>query len=84
MFSKKALLVGAMAFLLQFGQVFGVFLGPNVIALADGRGLQILVMVIGQRWVPFGLSHDIVVENPLVVPPMKHAVPVLPVPVATV
>ncbi|MEO3413287.1 MFS transporter [Roseovarius sp. CAU 1744] len=38
---------GAMAFLMQFGQVFGMLLGPNVIGLADGRGLQLLVAVLG-------------------------------------
>ncbi len=38
---------GTMAFLMQFGQVFGMLLGPNAIILADGRGLQLLVAVIG-------------------------------------
>lgn len=38
---------GTMAFLMQFGQVFGLFLGPNMIAVLDGRGLPILVLVIG-------------------------------------
>jgi MFS family permease len=38
---------GTMAFLLQLGQVFGMLLGPNMIALADGRGLQIMLVVIG-------------------------------------
>ncbi len=38
---------GTMAFLLQFGQVFGILLGPNLILLAGGRGLQILIAVIG-------------------------------------
>lgn len=38
---------GTMAFLMQFGQVFGMFLGPNVIALAGGRGVQILLIVVG-------------------------------------
>ncbi len=37
---------GAMVFLLQFGQVFGMFLGPNVIAWFDGRGLQIIIGVL--------------------------------------
>ncbi|QYX57348.1 MFS transporter [Roseovarius sp. SCSIO 43702] len=36
---------GAMAFLMQFGQVFGMFLGPNMIALFEGRGLPALVAV---------------------------------------
>lgn len=38
---------GTMAFLLQLGQVFGMLLGPNMIALADGRGLQIMLLGIG-------------------------------------
>lgn len=38
---------GTMAFLLQFGQVFGILLGPNLILLAGGRGLQILLIGIG-------------------------------------
>ncbi|WP_299847617.1 MFS transporter [uncultured Roseovarius sp.] len=38
---------GAMAFLMQFGQVFGMLLGPNVITMADGRGLQLLVALLG-------------------------------------
>ncbi|WP_306115778.1 MULTISPECIES: MFS transporter [unclassified Roseovarius] len=38
---------GTMAFLLQFGQVFGILLGPNLILLAGGRGLQILLVGIG-------------------------------------
>ena len=38
---------GTMAFLLQFGQVFGMLIGPNMIKLADGRGLMILLLAIG-------------------------------------
>ncbi len=38
---------GTMVFLLQLGQVFGMFLGPNMIALMDGRGLQMMLAVIG-------------------------------------
>ncbi len=38
---------GTMVFLLQLGQVFGMLLGPNTIALMDGRGLQIMLAVIG-------------------------------------
>ncbi|QIE46587.1 MFS transporter [Pseudohalocynthiibacter aestuariivivens] len=36
---------GTMAFLLQLGQVFGMLIGPNMIALAGGRGLQIMIAV---------------------------------------
>ena len=38
---------GTMVFLLQLGQVFGMLLGPNMIAVADGRGLQLLLVLIG-------------------------------------
>lgn len=38
---------GTMAFLLQLGQVFGIILGPNVIQMAGGRGLPILVACVG-------------------------------------
>lgn len=35
---------GTMAFLMQVGQFFGVLIGPNMIRLADGRGLQFLLV----------------------------------------
>lgn len=38
---------GTMAFLLQSGQFFGILVGPNMIRLADGRGLQIMLAVVG-------------------------------------
>jgi len=38
---------GTMAFLMQLGQVFGMLLGPNLILLAGGRGLQVLIAVTG-------------------------------------
>lgn len=38
---------GTMAFLLQLGQFFGILIGPNMIALADGRGLQYLLIGVG-------------------------------------
>ncbi|MEM7074133.1 MAG: MFS transporter [Pseudomonadota bacterium] len=37
---------GTMVFLLQLGQVFGILIGPNLLKLADGRGLQIFLVVI--------------------------------------
>ncbi len=48
---------GTMAFLLQLGQVFGMLLGPNVIALADGRGLQMLIGIIGLGVAALGLAR---------------------------
>ncbi|MEW2912878.1 MFS transporter [Leisingera sp. JC11] len=38
---------GTMAFLLQLGQFFGILIGPNMIGLADGRGLQYLLIGVG-------------------------------------
>ncbi|WP_323782395.1 MFS transporter [Leisingera sp.] len=38
---------GTMAFLLQLGQFFGILIGPNMIRLADGRGLQYLLIGVG-------------------------------------
>nr|WP_309503000.1 MFS transporter [uncultured Roseovarius sp.] len=34
---------GTMAFLLQVGQFAGILIAPNMIVLADGRGLQIMI-----------------------------------------
>ncbi len=34
---------GTMAFLLQLGQVVGMLLGPNLISMLDGRGLQLFI-----------------------------------------
>ncbi|KZY34063.1 MFS transporter [Roseovarius sp. HI0049] len=38
---------GTMAFLLQFGQVFGMLIGPNTLKLFDGRGLPLMLAVVG-------------------------------------
>ncbi|MCZ4351839.1 MFS transporter [Roseovarius aestuarii] len=38
---------GTMAFLMQLGQLFGMLIGPNVILLAGGAGLQLLMVVTG-------------------------------------
>lgn len=38
---------GTMVFLLQLGQFVGMLIGPNVLRLADGRGLPILVVAVG-------------------------------------
>lgn len=38
---------GTMAFLMQLGQVIGMLTGPNLIGLADGRGLQIMLIAVG-------------------------------------
>ncbi len=36
---------GAMAFLLQLGQVIGMLVGPNTVQVANGRGLQIMIAI---------------------------------------
>ncbi|MEL7254721.1 MAG: MFS transporter [Pseudomonadota bacterium] len=38
---------GTMAFLLQLGQFFGMLVAPNLVRLADGRGLQIMLIFVG-------------------------------------
>jgi MFS family permease len=38
---------GTMAFLMQFGQLFGMLIGPNLILMAGGTGLQLLLVVTG-------------------------------------
>ena len=38
---------GTMAFLMQLGQLFGMLIGPNTIALAGGRGLQLMLAIVG-------------------------------------
>jgi len=38
---------GAMAFLMQLGSFAGILVGPNMIGLAGGRGLQIMIACIG-------------------------------------
>lgn len=55
---------GTMAFLLQLGQVFGMLLGPNVILLADGRGLQLLVGVIGAGVAAIAVARRVSREAP--------------------
>jgi len=55
---------GTMVFLLQFGQVFGMLLGPNVIIMADGRGLQILVGLISVGVALFAMARRVTSEAP--------------------
>ena len=55
---------GAMAFLLQFGQVFGMLLGPNVIAWFDGRGLQIVIAVIGLGVAAIAVARRVTSDAP--------------------
>ncbi|RFP87020.1 MFS transporter [Rhodobacteraceae bacterium 63075] len=55
---------GTMAFLQQFGQVFGIFLGPVLVAAAAGRGLQILVVLIGIGVAIIALARRVSSEAP--------------------
>ncbi len=55
---------GTMAFLQQFGQVFGVFLGPVLVAAVAGRGLQILVVLIGIGVALIALARRVSSEAP--------------------
>ncbi len=55
---------GTMVFLLQFGQVFGMLLGPNVATMADGRGLQLLVCVISVGVVLIAIARRVSREAP--------------------
>jgi MFS family permease len=55
---------GTMAFLMQLGQVFGMLLGPNLIAVADGRGLQILLVVIGVGVAVIGVARRVRSQAP--------------------
>jgi len=48
---------GTLAFLLQLGQVFGMLIGPNMIRLADGRGLLILLIAVGVGVVLLGFAR---------------------------
>lgn len=55
---------GTMAFLMQVGQFFGVLIGPNMISLADGRGLQFLMVGIGSSVVLIALARRASAQAP--------------------
>ena len=55
---------GTMAFLLQLGQFIGMLLGPNMISLAGGRGLQGLVVVVGVIVAAIAIARRIQSEAP--------------------
>lgn len=55
---------GTMAFLLQFGQIFGMLLGPVVMGLADGRGLQILLIATGLGVAGIAVTRRVQSEAP--------------------
>lgn len=56
---------GTMAFLMQLGQVFGMFIGPNMTRLADGRGLQIMLAVLGLTVAVLALVRRVRSQAPL-------------------
>jgi len=55
---------GTMAFLMQFGQVFGLFLGPNMVALVNGRGLPALIVVIALAVVMIAIARRVSSKAP--------------------
>ncbi|MFU1478672.1 MFS transporter [Roseovarius sp. C7] len=55
---------GTMAFLQQFGQVFGMLLGPNLIAMGGGRGLQGLVIVVSLAVILIAVARRVRSEAP--------------------
>ncbi|SLN29447.1 putative MFS-type transporter YcaD [Roseovarius albus] len=55
---------GTMVFLLQLGQVFGMLLGPNATQMADGRGLQIMLAVIGVGVALIAIARRVTTEAP--------------------
>jgi MFS family permease len=56
---------GAMAFLLQLGQLFGILIAPNMIRMADGRGLQISLVAIGLAVALVALARRVATAPPL-------------------
>ncbi|WP_370213195.1 MFS transporter [Roseovarius sp.] len=55
---------GTMAFLQQFGQVFGMLLGPNLIAIGGGRGLQGMVIVVSLAVIFIAVARRVRSEAP--------------------
>ncbi len=55
---------GTMAFLLQLGQFFGILIGPNTNRLADGRGLPILVALVGVVVILIAVTRRVKAEAP--------------------
>ncbi|UWQ29341.1 MFS transporter [Leisingera sp. M523] len=55
---------GTMAFLLQLGQFFGILIGPNMISVADGRGLQYLLIGVGVTVVLIAIARRATSEAP--------------------
>ncbi len=55
---------GTMAFLLQLGQFFGILVVPNMIFLADGRGLQLSLAALGIIIAGIALARRISSEAP--------------------
>lgn len=55
---------GTMAFLMQLGQVFGMFIGPNMTELANGRGLQIMLAVLGTTVAVIALIRRVRTDAP--------------------
>ena len=55
---------GTMVFLLQFGQVFGRLIGPNTLKLFDGRGLPLMLAVVGVATVLLAVTRRVRSDAP--------------------
>ncbi|MEO0372104.1 MAG: MFS transporter, partial [Pseudomonadota bacterium] len=55
---------GTMAFLLQLGQFFGMLIAPNLVRLADGRGLQIMLILVGLTVAMIAITRRVRSEAP--------------------
>ena len=55
---------GTMAFLLQFGQLIGMLIGPNMTTLAGGRGLQLYLVAIGLIVALIAVARRVSTEAP--------------------
>ncbi|MFN3208194.1 MAG: MFS transporter [Roseovarius sp.] len=55
---------GTMAFLLQLGQFAGMLLGPVVMSMVDGRGLQLFILVTSLIVAVIALARRVTTEAP--------------------
>ncbi len=55
---------GTMAFLMQLGQVAGILIGPNVVPMAGGKGLPMVVVAVGLVVALIALARRVRSEAP--------------------
>ena len=70
---------GTMAFLLQLGQFFGILIGPNMITIADGRGLPISLAFTALLVAAIGVTRRALASAPESTGEIQHA-PVIGMP----